>query len=52
MNNIVNKFLLAGGKFMPEMHLSLDSAIVLADHLLKIRKEYINLKNVRFRIYL
>ena len=21
MNNIINKFLLAGGKFMPEMHL-------------------------------
>ena len=21
MNNIMNKFLLAGGKFMPEMHL-------------------------------
>ena len=21
MNNVINKFLLAGGKFMPEMHL-------------------------------
>ena len=38
MNEIVNKFLLAGDKFMPEMH------IVLVDRLLKIKKEFKNLK--------
>ena len=45
MNDIINKFLLAGDKFMPEMHLNNpDSHIVLADHLLKINKESKNLK--------
>ena len=35
MNEIVNKFLLAGDKFMPEMHLKQPNLlIVLADHLL------------------
>ena len=35
MNEIVNKFLLAGDKFMPGMHLKQpDLFIVLADHLL------------------
>ena len=45
MNKIVNRFLLAGDKFMPEMHLnSPDLLIVLLEHLLKIKKEYNNLK--------
>ena len=46
MNEIVNKFLLVGDKFMSEMHL-LDSQhllIVHVDHLLKIKKEFKNLK--------
>ena len=40
MNNVINKFLLAGDKFMPEMHLRqsqfIYSAVVL---LLDIKKE-------------
>ena len=40
MNEIVNKFLLAGDKFMPEMHLRQpDLRIVLVNHSLKIEKE-------------
>ena len=47
MNEIVNKFLLAVDKFMPEMHLRLhlDLHIVLVDHFQKTKKEYKNLKN-------
>ena len=41
MNEIV---LLAGDKFMPEMHVRLDLHIVLVDHLQKIKKEYKSLK--------
>ena len=48
MNEIVNKFLLAGDKFMSEMHLKQpgfpDLLTVLADHLLKTKKESKNLK--------
>ena len=46
MNEIVNKFLLAGDKFMPEMHLKQPgfTRIVLVDHLLKIKNELKNLK--------
>ena len=45
MNDIINKFLLGGDKFMPEMHLKRqDLLIVLVDHLLKIKKEYKKLK--------
>ena len=44
MNEIVNNFLLAGDKFMPEMHLKQPGFIVLVDHLLKIKKEFKNLK--------
>ena len=45
MNEVVNKFLLAGDKFIPKMHLnSPDLHIVLVDHLLKIQKEYKNIK--------
>ena len=40
-----NKLLLAGDKFMPEMHLkNLDLLIVSLGHLLKLKKEFKNLK--------
>ena len=40
MNEIVSKFLLAGDKFMPEMHLkNLDLLIVLVVHLPETNKE-------------
>ena len=58
----MNKFLLAGDKFMPEMHLRqpgfmyselwrIDQLlpIVLADHLLKTKKEYKDLKKLEIR---
>ena len=42
MNEIVNKFLLAGDKFMPEMHLrQQDLLIALVVHLLKIKNSKI-----------
>ena len=41
MNEILNKFLLAGDKFL---HLSMDLPTLLADHLLKTKKENKNLK--------
>ena len=45
MNEIVNKFLLVGDKFMPEMHLRQPGLlIVLVDRLLKRKKELRNLK--------
>ena len=45
MNEIVNKFLLTGNKFMPKMHLKQpDFLTVLVDHLLKTKKEFKNLK--------
>ena len=45
MNERVNTFLLAGDKFMPEMHLkNQDLLVVLAGHLLKTKKEFKNLK--------
>ena len=43
MDEIVNKFLLAGDNFMPEIH-SPDSLTVLGDHLVKTKKEFRNLK--------
>ena len=47
MNDIINKFLLAGDKFMPEMHLdNLGLLIVLADHLLRINKEHKSLNKL------
>ena len=40
MNKIINKFLLAGDEFMPEMHLRKPGLrIELVVHLLKIKKE-------------
>ena len=45
MNEIVNNFLLAGDKFMPEMHLKQPGFTYSAlDHLLKTKKEFKNLK--------
>ena len=46
MNEIVHKFLLAGDKFMLEMHLKQPGylLIVLVNRLLKIKKEFKNLK--------
>ena len=44
MNEIINKFLLAGDKFMPEMHNNQDLVIVPVDHLLKTMKELKDLK--------
>ena len=40
MKEIISKFLLAGDKFMPKVHLRKpDLNIVFADHLIKTRKE-------------
>ena len=45
VNEITNKLLLAGDKFLPEMHLNnLDLLIVSVGHLLKLKKEFKNLK--------
>ena len=49
MNEIINKLLLAGDKIMPEMHLKQPGFIVLVDHLLKIKKEFKNLKKQKIR---
>ena len=59
MNEIINKFLLAGDHFMPEMHLdilvnlvNLDLHIVLVEHLLKRKKGSKIQRNRRFKIHL
>ena len=45
INEIVNTFLLAGDKFMSEMHIKQPGLlIVLVDHLLKTKKEFRNLR--------
>ena len=45
MNKIINNFLLVGDKFMLQMHLrQSEFTFSLVDHLLKINKEYKNLK--------
>ena len=45
MNEIVNKLLLAGDKFMSEIHLRQSSLlVVLVYHLRKAKKEFRNLK--------
>ena len=50
MNDIINKFLLAGDKFMPEMHLdNLGLLIVLADHLLRINNEHKSLNKLEIQ---
>ena len=52
LNNIINKSLLAGGKFMPEMHLrqNRDLFMVRVDLLLNIKKELKNLKKQVIRV--
>ena len=53
MNEIVNKFFLAGDKFMPEMHLKqLGITYKLVDQLLKTKKEFKNLKKQEIRTIL
>ena len=50
MNDIISKFLLEGGKFMPEMDLRQSGLlIVLVDHLLRIKKEYKSLNKLKIR---
>ena len=52
LNEIVDKFLLAGDKFIPEMHLKQPGftlLTVLVDHLLKTRKEFKNIKKLQIR---
>ena len=50
MNEIVNKFLLVGDKFIPETDLRLEShIIILVDHLLKIKKKLKKLKKHEIR---
>ena len=43
MNEIVNKFLLVGDRFMPEMHLKQPGFYLLVTHSQKTRKELKNL---------
>ena len=51
MNNVINKFLLAGDKFMTEMHLRQPQfAIVLVDLLPDIKKELKNLNKLVIRV--
>ena len=47
MNNVINKFLLADDKFMPEMHLRQPGPAVL---LLDIKKELKNLNKLVIRV--
>ena len=50
MNEILNNFLLAGGdQFMPEIHSKQTGFTVLADNLLKIKKEFKNLKKLEIQ---
>ena len=50
MNNIINKFLLAGDKFMPEMHLRQPQFVVLVGLLLDIKEELKNLNKLVIRV--
>ena len=45
MNKIVNKFLLGGDTFMPEIYLK-QPGFTIVDHLLKTKKELKNLKKL------
>ena len=50
MNDTVNKFLLAGDKFMPEMHLRQPEFTYSAlEHLLRIKKEYKSLNKLEIQ---
>ena len=47
MSNTINKLLLAGDKFMPEIHLRQPQLLtVLVDHLLNMNKEFKSLKKL------
>ena len=50
MNNVISKFLLAGDKFMPEMHLRQPQGNLLVDLLLDIKKESKNLNKQVIRV--
>ena len=51
MNNIINKLLLAGDKFMPEMHLRQPQFVYsIADLLLDTKKKLKNLKKLVIRV--
>ena len=50
MNNVVNTFLLAGDKFMPEMHLKQHTFTYSACGSLKINKEFKNLCKQEIKI--
>ena len=51
MNEIVNKFLLVGDKFMPEMHLKQPGCTCSAcGPFTKIKKEFKNLKKQEIRV--
>ena len=53
MNEIVSQFLLAGDKFMPEMHLTKPEFIIyLVDHLPKAKKKSKNLKKLKIQVKL
>ena len=52
MNEIVNMFLLAGHKFMPERHLRQPGFTYSACGPFTTKKEYENLRNRRFNTYL
>ena len=53
MNEIVSQFLLAGDKFMPEMHLTKPEFIIyLMDHLPKAKKKSKNLKKLKIQVKL
>ena len=49
MNNTINKLLLAGEKFMSEIHLRQPQFTVLVDHLLSISKEFKSLKKLEIQ---
>ena len=50
MNNVINQFLLAGDKFMPEfIYDSFNLLTVLEDHLLNINKEFKSLKKLEIQ---
>ena len=50
MNDIINKFLLVGDKFMPEMHLRQPEFTYSAyDHLQKLKKEYKSLNKLEIQ---
>ena len=50
MNDIINKFLLVGDKFMPEIILyNQGLPIVLVGHLQKIKKEYKSLNKLEIQ---